>query len=154
MRSESPGLEARPPATADEWKRYYELRWRVLRAPWNQPSGSEKDDREADGIHAALWDSSGAPVAVGRVHLNSSTEAQVRFMAVDPAWACKGLGSRILAELERRAVEKGAERVVLNSRDEAQKFYRRHGYEVVGKADTLFGAIGHVRMEKALHSCR
>ena len=145
-------LEVRPPATAEDWGLYYELRWRVLRAPWAQPRGSEKDDREDDSIHAALWDRSGAPVACGRVQLNSPTEAQVRFMAVHPAWSRRGLGSRILAELEVRAATMGAQTVVLNSRQEAHEFYRRHGYELAGEANTLFGAIPHVRMRKVLDS--
>ena len=150
MKPQPTDIEARSPATGDERERYYKLRWRVLRAPWSQPRGSEKDDREDEAIHAALWDGSGAAVAVGRVHLNSATEAQIRFMAVDPSWARKGLGSKILAELEASAAALGAQTVVLNSRQEAQEFYRRNGYDVVGEANTLFGAIAHLRMEKKL----
>jgi hypothetical protein len=39
---------------------------------------------------------------------------------------------------------------VLNARDNVTEFYAKHGYEVVGEAETLFRAIRHVRMEKAL----
>jgi len=154
MNSELGPLVARPPATPDEWERYYKFRWRILRAPWAQPPGSEKDDREHDSIHVALWERSGAPVAAGRVQLNSANEAQVRFMAVDPAWTRKGLGSRILKELEERALGMGAQVVVLNSRQEAQEFYRRHGYELTGEAKTLFGTIPHVRMRRVLSDIR
>ncbi|CAN5786760.1 hypothetical protein BH20VER1_BH20VER1_24390 [soil metagenome] len=140
----------RAPGTVEEWERYYELRWQRLRAPWDQPRGSEKDDRETEGVHLAVWDDSGAPVAVGRLHLNSPAEAQVRFMAADPDWERLGLGSRILQELEARARQLGATTVVLNSRDQAQAFYRRHGYEATGEAGTLFGEVLHVRMTKKL----
>lgn len=143
-------LEMRSPVDAPEWDRYYDLRWRELRAPWDQPPGSEKDDREAHAFHAVLWDPAGAPVAIGRVHLNSPEEAQIRFMAVDQAWRHKGLGSRVLRELECRALQLGARAIVLNSRAEAQPFYQRHGYEVAGEATTLFGTIPHVRMRKVL----
>ena len=149
-RQESAALELRSPTTEAQWERYFDLRWRVLRAPWNQPRGSEKDDHEDAGWHVGLWNASDAPVAVGRVQMNSPQEAQVRFMAVEPTMARKGLGSRILAELESRASTLGARVVVLNSRQEAQDFYRRHGYEVTGQAHTLFGAIPHVRMRKSL----
>ena len=75
-------------------------------------------------------------------------------MAVDPAWKRRGLGSRILAELEMQAVAMGAQTVVLNSRQEAQEFYRRHGYELAGEAHTLFGAVPHVRLRKVLAATR
>ena len=143
-------LELRPPASAEEWSRYFDLRWRVLRAPWHQLRGSEQDDREADSSHLAVWNDSGAPVAVGRVHLNSPTEAQVRYMAVAPGSEGLGLGRRILAGLETVARELGAVVVILNAREGARRFYERHGYTVVGPAETMFGTIAHFRMQKHL----
>ena len=153
------GLELRSPSTSADWERYYELRWRVLRAPWDQPRGSEKDDREQESFHVGLWDLTGKPVAAGRVQLNSPMEAQVRFMAVDPAWSRKGLGSKILAELEAHARSRGAQTMILNARDQALPFYERHGYVTSGKAHALFGgAVAHVRMKKQLsggaNACR
>ena len=44
----------RSPATPDEWQRYYHLRWQILRAPWQQPPGSERDDLEAQAYHLML----------------------------------------------------------------------------------------------------
>jgi GNAT superfamily N-acetyltransferase len=140
----------RSPASDEEWERYYDLRWRVLREPWAQPRGSERDNLEADSFHAALWDQTGAPAAVGRLHLNSPAQAQVRYMAVDPKAARRGLGSRILAALEARAAELGATEIVLNARTEAQPFYVRHRYRVVGPAETMFGVILHDRMAKSI----
>lgn len=32
------------PQTRDEFFAYYDLRWQILLAPWNQPKGSEQDD--------------------------------------------------------------------------------------------------------------
>lgn len=143
-------LDLRAPASPGEREQYYDLRWRILRAPWDQPRGSERDEFEATSVHLALWDRCGDVAAVGRLHLNSPAEAQVRFMAVEPAWARLGLGSRILGELEARARDVGAESVVLNARDQAVAFYRRHGYTAIRDADTLFGAVAHVRMAKRL----
>ena len=143
-------LTLRAPAAPDEWDRYFDLRWRVLRAPWDQLRGSERDNLERDSVHLALWDQDGVPLAVGRVHLNSATEAQVRFMAVEPPFSGRGLGGRILGALENRARELGAVIVVLNARAEAEPFYVRHGYARSGAADTLFGEILHFRMRKAL----
>ncbi len=35
-------IEIRSPKTELEWVNYYDLRYRILRQPWNQPIGSEK----------------------------------------------------------------------------------------------------------------
>ena len=32
------------PRTTQEWESYFDLRWRVLREPWGQARGSERDD--------------------------------------------------------------------------------------------------------------
>ena len=39
------------PISGADWIKYFDLRWRVLRAPWDQPRGSERDDREDTSIH-------------------------------------------------------------------------------------------------------
>ncbi len=54
------------PRTAQEWESYFDLRWRVLREPWGQPRGTERDDLDAESFHLILRDSAGAVVAVGR----------------------------------------------------------------------------------------
>ena len=142
--------QLRQPCGSNEWERYFDLRWRVLRAPWNQPRGSERDDREDTSVHVALWTDDGTPVAIGRVHLNSPAEAQVRYMAVEPGREGFGYGARVLAGLETAARDLGAIEIVLNARESAQRFYERHGYTVVGPAATMFGDVAHVRMSKNL----
>ena len=57
---------------------------------------------------------------------------------------------RILEGLEAEATRSGAQKLVLNARDNATDFYAELGDVVVGEAETLFGAIRPVRMEKAL----
>jgi len=95
-------------------------------------------------------DAAGAVVAVGRLHLNSPAEEQVRYMAVDKTCCGHGLGSRILSGLEDRARSEDVTRIVLNARDNAINFYRRHGYMIEDTADTLFGEVRHFRMRKLL----
>ena len=138
------------PQSAVEWDDYFDLRWRVLRAPWQQPRGSEKDDREATSEHLMFVGSDSRPLAIGRLHVNTPAEAQVRFMAVDPAAQGRGLGGTILQEVERRARAAGASSIVLNAREDAQRFYQKHGFDVVGPAPTIFDAVKHVRMRKNL----
>jgi len=92
----------------------------------------------------------GQALAVGRLHFNSPAEAQVRFMAVEPAAQGRGLGSVILRELEARARAAGVSAIVLNARDNVRPFYEKHGFTVTGPAATLFGEVKHVRMRKDL----
>ena len=146
------GLTLLEPTSNIDWDRYFDLRWRVLRAPWQQPKGSEKDDRETDSIHLMLCDASRTPLAVGRLHLNSPQEAQIRFMAVDPSVTGQGLGATVLKALERRATGASARRIVLNAREQAIPFYQKHGYVVTEKAEIMFGSVLHARMEKQIEA--
>ncbi|RLF63293.1 MAG: GNAT family N-acetyltransferase [Thermoplasmata archaeon] len=137
------------PKRDDDFKKYYELRWKVLREPWNQPRGSEKDDMEEESIHLMVCDEDEA-VGVSRLHFNSREEAQVRYMAVDERYRGKGIGTMMLAELEKKAREKGASYIILNARENAVDFYRKNGYDVVERTYTLFGSINHFKMRKFL----
>jgi predicted GNAT family N-acyltransferase len=101
-------------------------------------------------FHLFLLDSARKPLACGRLHFDAPEEAQVRFMAVDENARGRGYGRRILEGLEGEATRRGAQKLVLNARDNVTEFYAKHDYEVVGEAETLFGAIRHVRMEKIL----
>lgn len=138
------------PQSSADFEQYFDLRWRVLREPWNQPRGSERDDREEESIHLMIRSDAGDALAVGRVHLNTPTQAQVRYMAVAPDAQSRGFGGIVLRELEQRARAAGAKQVVLNARAAAQRFYERRGYQVEAPAERLFGEIEHWRMRKEL----
>jgi ribosomal protein S18 acetylase RimI-like enzyme len=138
------------PLNNEEFSRYYDLRWRKLRAPWDQPVGSEKDEMENDSEHVMICSENRLPLGIGRLHFNSTEEAQVRFMAVEDSYDRMGIGSLVLKELEKRAVEKGAQYIVLNSRDTAIPFYEKHGYRTVKQTVKLFGSIPHHVMRKDL----
>ena len=71
-------------------------------------------------------------------------------MAVDGNARGPGYGSRIPEGLEAEATRRGAQKLVSNARDNATEFYAQHNYVVVGDAETLFGVIRHVLMEKSL----
>jgi len=148
--AENVAKSPRSPRTQDEWENYFDLRWRVLRAPWNQPRGSEKDDRETESEHFMIVGPDSKALAVGRLHLNTPAEAQVRFMAVDPQAQGHGLGSLVLRKCERRARAAGATAIVLNARDDVQGFYVRHGCVAIEPGETIFSVIKHVRMRKDL----
>ncbi len=95
-------------------------------------------------------DAAGKALACGRLHLTALGEAQLRYMAVDERARGCGYGGRILEALEAEARGRGVRKIVLNARDNAVAFYRKRGYDVIGDAETLFGVIRHLRMEKLL----
>lgn len=141
----------RPPQTPEEFERYRDLRWRVLRAPWNQPRGSEVDEIESKAFPIMVCEVDGIPIGVGRIHFNSEIEAQIRSMAVETQWRSKGIGSIVLTELEKIAADKGAKKIILHARENAVKFYEKNGYKVVSSSHTLFNTIQHYLMEKEIH---
>ena len=88
-------IEIRSPLTQMEWDAYYDLRFRVLRAPWNQQKGSERDNQEDEAEHFAVFNKQ-LIIGVGRLdQLNEST-CQVRFMAVDPLFQGKSIGKSLM----------------------------------------------------------
>ena len=142
------------PATEKDFELYYDLRWRILRKPWDQPKGSEKDDLEDEAIHVMVCNEDRIPVGIGRAHFNSEDEAQIRYMAVEEEWQGKGIGKTILTRLEEKIKVQGAKYIVLNARDIAINFYEKHGYEIVKEAHTLFDVIPHYKMRKNIHPVR
>jgi N-acetylglutamate synthase-like GNAT family acetyltransferase len=138
----------RPPQTPEEFERYRDLRWRILRAPWNQPKGTELDELEKSAFPIMVCEEDGIPIGVGRVHFNSEDEAQIRSMAVEEEWRGKGIGAIVLKALEQIAIEKGAKKIILHARDHAVKFYEKNGYTIVKPSHTLFEVIPHYLMEK------
>jgi GNAT superfamily N-acetyltransferase len=142
-------IQLREPETAADFALYYDLRWRVLREPWTQDRESSKDEYEQNAIHLMAWFDDKL-VGVGRVHLNSREEAQIRYMAVEEGYTGKHVGTVILKALEDRARQIGAKLTILNARESALGFYRKRHYRLTGRADTLFESIPHWRMCKNL----
>lgn len=138
------------PASDKDLEKVFDLRYEVLRAPWNQPRGSERDDSESVSVHAMIEDESGNCIATGRLQFNSADEGQVRYMAVSESHRGMKLGQNILEFLEGKAREKSCTRIVLQARENAIDFYKAMGYEIEEKTFLLFNSIQHYRMSKQL----
>ena len=137
------------PTSKDEFNKYLILRWRLLRFPWGGKKGSEIDDMEGVSIHRAIKDRKGQLVAVGGIHFINQN-AQIRYMAVQNSHRKKGLGTKLILELEKIALINKIKMVFLNSRENAIEFYRKNGYSTICETDSSFGNIIHYRMEKNL----
>ena len=102
------------PLTVDEFVSYYHFRWKILRKPWNQPKGSERDGKDKTSIHRMIIEeSTNQIIAVGRLHFNTKKEAQIRYMAVADNFRGQGLGTKIVEALEKIALGNGAVRIIL-----------------------------------------
>jgi predicted GNAT family N-acyltransferase len=143
-------LQIAKPETPEQFDEYFNLRWRILRAPWDQPRGSEKDEFDEAADHVTVRDPDGRLLGIGRLHLNNEKEAQIRYMATEEDCRGLGVGRAIIEKLEELASARGAERIVLNARDNVVGFYQRFGYSVIGPGPTLFGKVKHSKMERRL----
>ncbi len=76
-----------------------------------------------------------AGVQLGPMYERTGTAARLVILSVAPAWRRHGVGTRLLLRVEEWARAAGAVGIVAHSgawREDAQAFYRRHGYEVTG----------------------
>jgi N-acetylglutamate synthase-like GNAT family acetyltransferase len=137
------------PITKQDFEDYYFLRYRILRKPWNQPSGSEKDENEDDSYHAFIKFESNV-LAVCRLQMNSDTVAQIRYMAVDDNAQGKGLGKLIISYQENKAKQLGAKTIILQARENAVNFYKSCGYTIKEKSFLMWNEIQHYLMEKEI----
>ena len=79
-------------------------------------------------------------------------EAQIHYMAVAVSAQRRVAGSRLLQALEQRARAPDASRRVLDTREQALRFYRKHDHVVHGFGHTLFNTVTHKQMMKTLDS--
>jgi len=140
----------RSPKTAEEFEQYYQLRWQVLRQPWGQALGSERDSLEKESFHRMVVDENNKVLAVGRLEKTSQYSGQVRFMAVCQSAQGQGLGRQIIESLEHQAKKLGITDLTLNARENALSFYHKLGYTSKGFSHLLFDEIKHFTMSKEL----
>ena len=142
-------LLIKSPKTLDDFKRYYNLRWKVLRKPLNNARGSEKDKFDGISDHIMICYESKV-IGVGRIKINSISEAQIDYIAVDKKFRKKGIGRIIIKELED-IVRGKVKKIILHSRENAIKFYEINGYNVLSKSYVSCGVV-HFKMIKSLIS--
>ena len=138
------------PESPEAFRRYYALRWQLLRQPWGQPVGSERDSLEDQAVHAMAVAEKGIVVGVGRLHRIDERSGQIRYMAVAEIFRGQGIGTALLTWLEQRAMALQLEKLILNAREDSVVFYSHRGYQVVGPGHTLYNVIAHQQMSKSL----
>lgn len=135
-------------ANSEEFSEVLNLRWRILRKPWNQPKGSETDDMENASISfiALLNDKI---VGTARFHKNTSEEGQIRYLAIDEGFQRQNIGGKLIKYIEWYAM-KQSKYIRLNARKTAENFFTRLGYKILEEGPLLYGEIPHFVMMKLL----
>lgn len=141
----------RSPHTKEEFRDYYSLRYQVLRQPWGQHQGSEKDDYEPISQHfMAVDDQTGEIVGVVKLLEKEPGVAWFSHLAVLPRYQRKGIGKQLVEHAENVAREQGFHSIGAYSRLNSTEYFKRFGYQITGLPSPYFGAVQVVWMEKKL----
>ncbi|MFL2697821.1 MAG: GNAT family N-acetyltransferase [Gammaproteobacteria bacterium] len=137
------------PETEGELEDYYLFRWKMLREPWNMSKESSVDNHEENSYHLIAINKQKEIVGSGRLHQISAHKGQIRYMAVKEDLHRAGIGSKIVLALEEEAIRIGLNKIILNARENAIKFYSSLGYSL-GKPFKSDTGIPHKTMSKEL----
>lgn len=139
------------PKTRDDFKNYYDLRYKVLREPWAQQRGTEKDDFEPISKHfMAVDDQSGKIVGVVKLLEKEPSLGWFSHMAVLPSYQHKGIGKLLIKFIEEEAKREGYSRLGCYSRLNTTAYFEKAGYVINGLPSHYFGTTQVVWMEKTL----
>ncbi len=127
-----------------------ELRYDVLRKPWQKPIETVTDELEDSSVNVYIQ-SHNKVIACGRLQNNGNGVGQIRFMAVDSNYQEKGLGKLIMAKLEIEAKALHLNSIELQARENAVEFYKSCGYTIKEKSFCLWDIIQHYLMTKTIN---
>jgi ribosomal-protein-alanine acetyltransferase len=110
-------------------------------------------DHDSTGLIAELNDEI-AGFVIGKTHRKwKSTTGHILTINVSPKHRRKGIGLRLLQEIERIFKNKGVKVCFLEAREDntaALNLYQRFGYEEVGRFENYYGNSHAVRLKKML----
>jgi GNAT superfamily N-acetyltransferase len=129
-----------------------DLRHRVLRAGMSRQDAHFDGDDLPDTVHIAALEA-GKVIGCATVLTNTFNReraCQLRGMAVDPAAQRRGIGRKLLQEIERIARERGVSLLWANCRKPAVEFYRKNGWTSVSEEFEIPTAGPHFKMTRRL----
>lgn len=114
-----------------------------------------EEDEEEGAIHLGLFNEGNI---IGCLSVFRKTNAkfpvevqyQYRGMAVSKAYQGNAIGNLLLNKADRLVLDRDANFIWLNARNNALNFYRRNGYNVVGASFDVPGIGKHYLMYKRL----
>ncbi|MHA1294352.1 MAG: GNAT family N-acetyltransferase [Promethearchaeota archaeon] len=142
-------LIIRQPKDDVEFEKMYDLRWRILRKPWNQPRGSEKDELEQIS-HPFIALIQNKVIGTIRLQKNNEREGQLRYLAVEKAYRRRNVGKSLILHGESFAKKINCIYIKINARKTAIGFFKKLGYEILSQGKMLYGEIEHFIVKKEL----
>jgi N-acetylglutamate synthase-like GNAT family acetyltransferase len=139
------------PKSREDYKAYYDLRYKVLREPWGMQRGTEKDDYEPISEHfMAVDEASGELVGVVKLFEKEPGVGWFSHLAVKESKQRKGIGKQLIAFVEDKAREHGFKVLGCLARLNTTAFFEKEGYKVTGLPVHYLGTTQVVWMEKTL----
>jgi putative acetyltransferase len=102
-------------------------------------SAAYSDHLLVEEVHGAFVDGQLAGTASWLANSDDGKTARIASVLVDPMLARLGIGSRLLAEVERRAAQSGFHQLGASATMNAVAFFERHGYAEASRGVKAFG---------------
>jgi ribosomal protein S18 acetylase RimI-like enzyme len=130
----------------------YDLRWRVLKKPLNQPKGSERDEKDCreNGVHNFIALIDDDIVGTARFHTCNEHEGQIRYLAVEKKYRRQNVAKCLLKHIERYSISLGIQYIKLNARKKIQTLFEKLNYEPLGEGPKLYDEINSTVMGKPI----
>lgn len=112
------------------------------------PLNLELDELDKTADHFVVYNEEN-PIGAGRIRETEAGTGKVERVCVLSAYRGKHLGNLIMNALEKHAVNKGFNKILLNAQSYAIPFYEKLGY-IVSSTEFMDADIPHRRMEKKL----
>ncbi len=138
------------PTTREQFKAYYNLRYKTFSEPAGHPRGTEKDDYEPISDHFMAVTESGEVVGAAKLFEKSPGVGHLSQLAVAPEYQHKGIGRLLMQAVEQRAREKGYKAIGISARLTATAYFEKHGFHMAGLPALHLGTTHLVWMEKSL----
>ena len=113
------------------------------------PLREEFDDWDLKVPHLCVF-SDGVPCATGRFIPIDSETVKIGRIAVAKDKRKMGFGEMVVTELLKKAKSEGNKKAIVGAQTQAQKFYEKCGFAVVGTDIYLECNIPHIDMEISL----
>lgn len=116
------------------------------------PNELENDEYDAspEACNHILLKCNGVPAGTGRWIPYEERMVKIQRLAVLTEFRSKGVGKRMLQELEQQARIAGNKYCILDSQCHAESFYFQLGYLTISEQPFEDAGIMHVRMQKTL----
>ena len=136
----------------EEWQRAgaYSVRIEGMNRQHHISLRDEFDEHDCDGTKYIVLLDDGYPVATCRFYESGERAVTLGRVVVLPQYRGQKLGSLVVTEAEKWALELGYKEIKIDSRLEAIDFYKKLGYKHIDDSVIKSGTFDCVKMNKIL----